>query len=274
MTTPLNGILQLEQLDTNLYRSTKHCENYRQALYGGQVLSQALTACFNTVDSLLPHSLHAYFLRPGTSEMPVIYDVESVRDGRSIVSRRCVARQKGRPILNMSASFHREENGPSHQETLPDWIPSPEETDPQNENGLRMKEFSDQAILNAFDIRPIKNHKSQKESESQFWLKHKEKIDAGPITHLCSLAFASDIGLMATAIRPYYPQIFDQNIFAASIDHAMWFHSSNFSMDNWLLFQNTSPWSGNSRGYTRSSIYSHDKKLIASVTQEGLIRLP
>ncbi len=268
MAIPLNNILRLESLDTNLFRNLHHCENYFNSVYGGQVLAQALMSCYLTVDELLPHSLHAYFLRPGSIEMPVIYDVETVRNGSSIRSRRCVARQKGRPIFNMSSSFHVSEEGFCHQEEFLDSIPSPEDIDP-NHSKHDLKEFADKSITSSFDIRPIPQQSPYK---SQFWLRYIGEISDNPIEHYCWLAFASDMGILATAIRPHYPEIYDKNIFAASLDHAMWFHSPNFKVNQWLLFSNLSPWSGGARGFSRSSIYSQDKTLVASVTQEGLIR--
>ena len=274
MTVSIKDILKLEQLDTNLFRNLHHCENYRQTLYGGQVLCQALNACFQTVEDRLPNSLHAYFLRPGSSEQSVIYDVESVRDGGSFSSRRCVARQFGRPIFNLSASFHMEEEGYAHQEAFPADIPSPSAVIEKGVTGFfKIAEFGKGGAADPFELLPIKTATTDNGiSETYFWLKCKETLPEDPIYHYGTLAFASDLGLIATALKPHDPKAFQGGVLAASIDHAMWFHASDFKCDQWLLCKNSSPWAGNARGFTRASIFDQNQRLVASTAQEGLIR--
>lgn len=270
----LNDILSLEQLDTNLFRSLHHCENFRKTLFGGQVLAQALMSAFRTADGEMPHSLHAYFLRPGSSHSPVIYDVESVRDGRNFTARRAVARQFGRPIFNMSASFHKKEKGYEHQVPYPSHVPTPEEllatgikpddNDQNNEGGI-----------SPFQLLPVPTKSLQHEQGQPveyFWIKTTETLPKDPIFHLCTLAMASDIGLLGTSLVPHGISIFDPSIVAASVDHAMWFHTADIDADDWLLYKSYSPWSGGARGFSFGSIYNRKRELIASTAQEGLIR--
>lgn len=272
----LNDILKLEQLDNNLFRGLHHCENFRKTLFGGQVLAQALMAAHQTIDGILPHSLHAYFLRAGSSQSPVIYDVETVRDGRSFSARRAVARQFGRPIFNMSASFQKPEQGHQHQAPYPEHVPTPEQL---LASGVVLEDITEQR-QNAGDITPF--HllpvpaeliaQTPREPIDYFWIKTTEKLPSDPIFHLCALAMASDIGLLGTTLTPHGISIFDPSIIAASIDHAMWFHTSEVNADDWLLYKSYSPWSGGARGLSFGSIYNREKTLIASTSQEGLIR--
>lgn len=278
MALPVDEILNLEQLDSNLFRSQHHYENFRKTLFGGQVLGQALKAAYQTQEQALPHSFHAYFLRAGSSETPVIYDVEDVRDGRSVSSRRVLARQFGRPIVNLSASFHKQEEGYQHQVPYPEHVPDPEELLQKRENSpLAEKIFSKQSSNTPFDFLPTDETLFSKQvidpPIGYFWLKAKDKLqDTSPISHVCSLAFASDMGLLATALLPHDATIFDSNLVVASIDHAMYFHRTDFRVDEWMLCQTQSPWAGNARGFAFAHIFNQKKELIATTFQEGLIR--
>ncbi len=297
MRSELQEIFDLEQLDLNLFRNICHRENFKGTLFGGQVLSQALFACYKTQDEsrgfTLPHSLHAYFIRAGRSDSPVIYDVEKVRDGQSIVNRRVVARQYGRPIFNMSVSFHYPEEGFHHQTPFPADVPMPEELIdagvplyhgehvPVPEQGA--------TVENPFDMLPVKpiarqgaadltakreqfGSRQSLPAEALFWIKAADKLPKEKIAHFCTLAFASDLGLLATALLPHGVSIFSKEIIAASVDHAMWFHNGDFSADDWLLCHCTSPWAGSARGFSHSSVFTKQGKLILSSAQEGLIR--
>ena len=282
MNESLDDLLILEQLDVNLFRSRYHKENFRRSLFGGQVLAQALMAVSATVENILPTSLHAYFLRAGSSDAPVIYDVESVRDGNTISTRRVVGRQYGRPIFNMSASFHKHEAGFEHQHEIPSNIPTPEEL--IKERGLptsdkHTKEQSAQGqpkMPVPFILLPVDKDlfvpKMGRKPEAYFWLKATGNISSSKIVHLSALAFASDLGLLATSLLPHSRNLFDTELFAASIDHAMWFHSSDFKPNEWMLYKTQSPWAGKARGFTLGSIFNRQGKLVASTTQEGLIR--
>lgn len=277
MALTVDDILVLERLDNNLFRSRHHYENFRRTLFGGQVLGQALMAAYETQSESLPNSLHGYFLRAGSSDTPVIYDVENVRDGRSFSSRRVLARQFGRPIFNMSASFHADEAGYAHQLPYPEHIPTPDEIAEKN-NATQMTEttFDKQSSITPFHFLPVDQSLFSKgvidPPHGFFWLKAKDKLPDNPIAHFCSLAFASDIGLLATALLPHDATIFDDNLVVASIDHAMWFHRKDFRADEWLLCQTFSPWAGNARGFAQAYIFNMDKQLVATTTQEGLIR--
>lgn len=276
MSSSISNILDIEKLDNNLFRSRSHWNNFRDTLYGGQVLGQALIATISHLDGVLPHSLHAYFLRPGSSEAPVIYDVERIRDGNSFSSCRVVARQFGRPIFHMSLSFHREEEGYSHQNTLDKEIPSPEELLEQKAKLPKDPYVSHLEKNSPLDILPVKENaflsKNILQPENFFWIKAREVLNDDPIQHFCALTFASDMGLLATALLPHPTSIFDKQIMAASIDHAMWFHSTQFRADDWLLCHTFSPWAGGARGFTVGSIYNRTGDLVASTTQEGLVR--
>lgn len=272
----LANILELEQLDINLFRSQHHCENFRKTLFGGQVLGQALKATYLTQDGMMPHSLHAYFLRPGSSEIPVIYDVENVRDGRSFSSRRAVAKQYGRPIFNMSASFHKQEQGFEHQIAFPANIPHPEDIIAQRNTHTKHEGFKRDDSGTPFEFVSVDESLFSKDIVQPpigyFWIRAIETLADDPLAHHCALAFASDLGLLASALLPHNATIFDDNLTVASIDHAMWFHRHDFRTDEWLLCSTFSPWAGNACGFAQAHIFDTKKQLIASTTQEGLIR--
>ncbi|PCK03478.1 MAG: acyl-CoA thioesterase II, partial [Alteromonadaceae bacterium] len=229
-----------------------------------------------TTEGILPHSLHAYFLRPGVVDTPVIYDVNKVRDGRSILSRQAVARQSGRPILEMSTSFHKKEEGYEHQAPFPENIASPEELLKTIQPEYLKIQFSNSGEETPFILLPGKQtlftSSEKEEPHGYYWMKATETLSDSPTSHLCALTFASDFGLLSTSLLPHETTIYDRQLMAASIDHAMWFHNSAFRADEWMLCYTYSPWAGSARGFTVGSIYSLDKRLIATTTQEGLIR--
>ncbi len=277
MSLPVDEILVLEELDNNLFRSRHHYENFRKTLFGGQVLGQALMAAYETQKDALPNSLHGYFLRAGSSDTPVIYDVENLRDGRSFSCRRIIARQSGRPIFNMAASFHKHEEGYSHQVSYPEGIPLPDEIkSSQAHVKMADRTFDEASTLTPFEFLPVGESLFSRDiidpPVGYFWIKAKDTLPDTPISHFCSLAFASDIGLLATALLPHDATIFDDNLVVASVDHAMWFHRQDFRADDWLLCRTFSPWAGNARGFAQAHIFNLNKQLVATTTQEGLIR--
>ncbi len=278
MNANLAELLELDALDINLFRSRFHRENFRSTLFGGQVLGQALMASASTVEDRLPNSLHAYFLRPGNSQTPVIYDVENVRDGKSFSARRVVARQQGRTIFNMAASFHIEESGYHHALPFPSGIPQPEDLQAPRDAKPHLcgSKISPGEHQTPFYYLPVEDDlfgSSQPQAPTaHFWLKSVDPLPDQPIHHYCALAFASDLGLLATALLPHEATLFDGRVLPASIDHAMWFHSANFRVDDWLLYVTDSPWSGSARGFARGSVYNREGELVASTAQEGLIR--
>lgn len=278
MLEKLSKLLDVEELDTNLFRSREHVENYRKVLFGGQVLGQALMAAARTVEDRLPHSLHAYFLRPGSSEKPVIYDVDPIRDGGSFTTRRVVAKQSGKAIFNMSASFQIEEPGFDHQSEMPtDGVIPPEKL--KNTQQLAEEAGMDGAAQNQrrymVDFRPIDPmsyfDREVREPRCMFWFKVDSELSDDPVEHRSALCYASDMALLGTSLQPHPISLFDRNLMPASLDHAMWFHRP-FRADEWLLYVTDSPSASGARGYCRGQIYARDGRLVASTTQEGLIR--
>ncbi|WGL17166.1 acyl-CoA thioesterase II [Microbulbifer bruguierae] len=278
MQESLRKLLDVERLDSNLYRSRAHVENYRKVLFGGQVLGQALMAAARTVEDRLPHSLHAYFLRPGSSEMPVIYDVDPIRDGGSFTTRRVVARQNGKAIFNMSASFQIAEPGFDHQVEMPtDTLVPPQELKNTQqlaeEAGMEGPAGNQRRYM--VDFRPFDPtsyfDNELREPRCMFWFRVESPLSDDPVEHRCALSYASDVALLGTALQPHPISLFDPHLMPASLDHAMWFHR-DFRADDWLLYVTDSPSASGARGYCRGQIFSRDGRLVASTTQEGLIR--
>lgn len=279
----LLDLLDLEELDVNLYRGTNP-EEERDRVFGGQVLAQALVAARRTVDAERePHSFHAYFLRPGDPRIPILYQVDRIRDGKSFTTRRVVAIQHGEAILNMSASFQIHEPGFEHQAPMPE-APPPEELPGDAELAER---FRDQAPpgreddLGWFDReQPVEQRYADPinwfepevmEPRQRLWLRASGELPDDPSLHAIVLAYASDYSLLDAATMPHGITYSDASMQIASLDHAMWFHRP-FRADEWLLYVSDSPSTSNSRGFARGSIYDRAGRLIASVTQEGLLR--
>lgn len=273
-------LLDLEQLEVNLFRGTSPSYGW-QRVYGGQVLGQALVAANRTVPTeRMAHSLHAYFLIGGDPNHPILYEVERMRDGGSFSTRRVRAIQHGRPIFAMSASFHNEEPGFEHQSQMPD-VPPPE--DLPNEQSLRDR-ILDKLPKNMrsywqherpIEMRPVDisryldRHKS--EPVQSIWMRANGTLPDDPQLHQCVLAYASDFTLLDTALIAHGKLLFDTDIQLASLDHAMWIHRP-CKADDWLLYVQDSPSAHGARGFCRGSVYSRDGTLIASTTQEGLMR--
>ena len=276
----LVALLSLEQIEENLFRGVSQDLGFRQ-LYGGQVIGQCVSAASKTVeDARHVHSLHGYFLRPGDASLPVVYQVERVRDGGSFSTRRVTAVQKGQPIFTCSASFQYDEEGFHHQLSMPD-VPGPEEL--QSETDLarqvaalipeRMRErmTSDKPI----EIRPVTriNPFAPKPGEpvKHVWFRADGSLPDEPQLHKYLLAYASDFNLLTTSMLPHGVSVFQKFMQVASLDHSLWFHA-DLRMDDWLLYSMDSPWAGNARGFSRASIFNRAGQLVASVSQEGLIR--
>ncbi|MBT3312403.1 MAG: acyl-CoA thioesterase II [Desulfobacterales bacterium] len=276
----LEELLDLEKIEENIFRGDS--ENVGvQSVFGGQVLGQALMAAWRTVeDDRNVHSLHAYFLRPGDMAVPIIYDVDRIRDGNSFNTRRVVAIQHGRAIFHLSASFHKEEKGFDHQIEMPD-VKGPENL--LSELDLR-KQVVDKIPENfrhtffrkwPIDIRPVNPidpfNPEIRQPEDNVWFRATGKLSDDTIIHRAVLAFASDFGLLRTAMLPHGITFVSKNIQIASLDHAMWFHRK-FRMDEWLLYSKDGPNASGALGYARGNIFTRDGTLVASVAQEGLIR--
>ena len=269
-----SDLLDVKHIDDLVFESTVHKENFRRTVFGGQVLAQALMACMKTVSDKPVHSYHAYFFRPGRSDEPIRYHVENLRDGRSISSRHVVAKQKNEVIFHLSASFHLREEGYTHSESMPSDMPSPESMFSGELKPTPAPEHGNEA--SPFTILPIPNNlftsNEQHPPSSKFWAKSAFELPDSPAFHIAALAFASDLGLLATALLPHPTHMFAKDVMPASIDHAMWVHSDSFKMTEWLLFSIHSPWAGNARGFSQAQIFDRHGNMIANTSQEGLIR--
>ncbi len=270
-------LLDLEPIEVNIFRGVSPTEN-RQRVFGGQVAGQALVAAARTVEpEYAVHSLHAYFLRPGDPTVPILYEVDRIRDGRSFVTRRSVGIQHGKAIFNLQASFHRHEDGYEHQRPGPVDLPEPESL-PDFHTRMapykdRLGDFYDRP--RPIDLRYIDwNPPDRKESlppTQRVWLRANGELPDDATLHVCLLTYASDMTVLDTSLLPHGGSWHDPDTFMASLDHAMWFHRP-FRVDNWLLYDQDSPVAGGGRGFGRGLVYTQDGHLVASVAQEGLIR--
>jgi len=282
MPTPLENLvdlLDLEPIEVNLFRGRSPVED-RQRVFGGQVLAQALVSAVRTVEGRSAHSLHAYFLRPGDPNVPILYEVDRIRDGKSFTTRRVVAVQHGRAIFNMSISFQVEETGFEHQAPMPD-APRVEELPTQAERNEELRANAPPGVGEWLDRgRAIEERSADpinyfapevQEPYQRVWLRATGKLPDEPALHQAVLAYASDLTLLDTTAMPHAVSFFDEGMQIASLDHAMWFHRP-FRADEWLVHVSDSPSASGGRGFNRGSIFTEDGILVASVTQEGLIR--
>jgi acyl-CoA thioesterase-2 len=278
----LIDILDLETLELNLFRGRSPQSRW-QRVYGGQVIGQALVAACRTVDDVSarpPHSLHAYFLLGGDPKVPIIYEVDRIRDGRSFTTRRVVAIQHGHAIFSMSVSFHVAEGGLSHQIEMPD-VPKPDELPTEAEMKEKVWPQMPEPVRQYYarerpiELRPTNwdRYLGGKPQEGRFhiWIRTTGKLPDSPAIHQCVLAYASDMTLLDAALIQHGRSVFDKDIMAASLDHALWFHRP-FRADEWMLYAQDSPSLADSRGFSRGLIFARDGTLIASVAQEGLLR--
>ncbi|HCN61973.1 MAG TPA: acyl-CoA thioesterase II [Pseudomonas sp.] len=276
----LVNLLTLEPIEENLFRGSSQDLGFRQ-LFGGQVLGQSLSAMSQTVeDARHVHSLHGYFLRPGDASLPVVYQVDRVRDGGSFSTRRVTAIQKGQPIFTSSASFQYDENGFEHQNPMPDVVGPenlPSELEMIRQRADLIPESMREKLLCAkpIEFRPVVGEDPFNPQVSDpikyVWFRADGTLPDNLALHKYLLAYASDFGLLTTSLLPHGKGVWQRDMQVASLDHALWFHGE-LRMDDWLLYAMDSPWAGNSRGFSRGSVYNRAGKLVASVTQEGLIR--
>ena len=278
----LLDILDLEALEHNLFRGRSPKVTW-QRVFGGQVVGQSLVAAQRTVPTdRFVHSLHSYFMRPGDPAIPIVYEVDRIRDGTSFNTRRVVAIQHGRAIFSLEASFHIDEAGLEHQFEMPTETPKPDallnrkdlianSTIPMPEH-IRKYWEHDRPI----DMKPVmlEHYVSRKKlpPRQQVWVRATGPVPDDRAIQAAVLAYLSDMTLLDTATFPHGRAVFDRDIQAASLDHAMWFHRPH-RLDDWLLYDQDSPSSSGSRGFNRGALYGVDGTLIASVAQEGLIRL-
>ena len=276
----LIALLDLESIEVNIFRGVSP-EDCSQRVFGGQVLAQALVAASRTAKARLCHSLHAYFLVAGDPKVPILYEVDRSRDGASFASRRVVAIQHGRQIFHMSASFQVEEPGFEHQLDPPD-VPPPDSL-PDEVQFRRKLVHNIPAEHQArflrkrpIEMRPVDGEDifrpDARPPRQAIWIRATGALPPELALHQCVLAYASDMTLLETSLLPHGVWWFDHRLQIASIDHAMWFHRP-FRADEWLLYVQDSPSASGARGFSRGLIYDAQKRLVASVTQEGLIRL-
>jgi len=277
----LVGHLNVEQIDKFLFRGLTP-DDWRKRVYGGQVLAQALNAALRTVESdRHVHSLHAYFLRPGNPKLPIIFDIDPIRDGRSFTTRRVVAIQDGKAIFNTSISFQLAEEGLKHQVEMPK-VKGPDGLDSDEEYLKRLaKEHPNLVTPGMRDAQPIEIRRLQiidptspekSKPETGYWMRSKGKLDDDLVIHQTMLAYLSDYFLMGTALLPHGVTFFNSKLQGASLDHALYFHDS-FRADEWLFYHMDSPVSAGGRGLNRGTVYTQDGRLVASSIQEGLMRV-
>ena len=277
----LLSMLDLERLEVNLFRGRSPQVGW-QRVFGGQVIGQALVAACRTVDvaNRPPHSMHAYFLLPGDPKVPIIYDVERVRDGKSFTTRRVKALQHGHAIFITSVSFHHDEPGWTHQAKMP-IVPKPDELPSEAEIKARVLPLMPDPVRRYYErerpieLRPVEYDrylgKAHEDGRFHVWIRATGRLPDEPAIHQCVLAYASDLTLLDAALIPHGRTVFERDIMAASLDHALWLHRP-FRADDWLLYAQDSPNMVGARGLSRGLIFARDGTLVASVAQEGLVR--
>ncbi|GAA3105413.1 acyl-CoA thioesterase II [Streptosporangium carneum] len=283
----LLDVLDLEQIELDIFRGRSPDEHI-QRVFGGQVAAQALVAAGRTVqDDRRVHSLHAYFIRPGDPAIPIVYNVERVRDGRSFTTRRVVAIQHGKAIFTMSASFHIEEPGLEHQAAVMPQAAAPEDIAPFHERvreaaGAAGQEspwrewLARQRPLDARYATPVPlealHDPSLSRPTTNVWFRYEAELPDDPLLHVVLAAYASDFTLVDTVLLAHGQAWGTPNVAGASLDHAMWFHRP-FRVDDWMLYAQESPWSGTARGLARGEMFTRSGELAVSVVQEALIRV-
>ena len=275
-------LLDLEPLELNLFRGQSR-DLGGKAVFGGQVIGQALVAATRTVEGRGPHSLHAYFLRPGDMARPIVYEVDRVRDGKSFSARRVQAIQGGEVLLSMICSFQVPEPGFEHQAPMPE-VPPPESLRPQRDLvkewlaavpqvPSRIRDAFERRI--AVEFRPVEPRNpllpSVDAPRQNYWVRASGPLPDAPLLHACVLAYASDFSLLSTALRPHGVSWLTPGLAVASIDHAIWFHRP-FRIDDWLLYAMDSPTAQGGRGLSRGQFFDRAGRLVVSVTQENLMR--
>ena len=284
MTPPLVAellqLLSLERLEDNLFRGQSR-DIGTKYVFGGQVLGQALAAAQRTVEGRYVHSLHAYFLKAGDIEAPIVYEVDRARDGRSFTARRVIAIQHGEQIFNLAASFQQPEEGLNHQLSMPDVpaaddIEPPVPHDPEQLERMPVKLRRWMTRRGPFEFRPVyprdELNPPKRPPYQQVWFRLSEEVGDDPALNASLLAYASDFPLVGTTTFPHGISYYQGNVQMASLDHAMWFHR-RFKINEWLLYSCDSPSAQGARGLARGLIYDRQGRLVASTAQEGLIRL-
>ncbi|MBB6626166.1 acyl-CoA thioesterase II [Nocardioides sp. KIGAM211] len=275
----LVALLDLETLDDDLFRG-RQPDTSLQRVFGGQVAAQALLAAARTTDpAYVAHSLHSYFLRPGDTSVPIIYDVERLRDGRSFGTRRVAARQHGRPIYFLTANFQRAEDGFEHQDAMPDVIPPEEGIDLgamfRARGSGNTEEWEREWA--ALDVRSVGTSRSglpedpARPARARLWIRVNGELSDDPLQHLAAFTYASDMTLLGSTLVPHGVHVTSPGMQVASLDHSVWFHRP-FRADAWWLYDQESPSASGGRGLALARVFTQDGVLAATVAQEGLIR--
>jgi acyl-CoA thioesterase II len=276
----LSKLLDLETIDLNLFRGTQP-DTRLQRVFGGQVAAQSLVAGARTVEPPLSvHSLHSYFLRPGDTAVPIVYDVERMRDGRSFSTRRVVARQHGRPIYFMTVSFQVPEQGFEHQDRMPDVPPPADAADMTEWFRRRSPDTADEWLKEwaALEMRWIGDSRpggsmpdDEHPAQSRIWIRVSGRLEDDELTQKAAFTYASDMTLLGSSLVPHGVTVSDPTMQSASLDHTLWFHRP-FRADEWLLYDQVSPSASGARGFAIGRVFTQDGRLVATVAQEGLIR--
>lgn len=273
-------LLDLEAIEVNLFRGVSPDEN-RQRVFGGQVAGQALVAATRTIDvpGRIVHSLHAYFLRPGDPNVPILYEVDRIRDGKSFSTRRVVAVQHGRAIFNLQASFHEHETGLDYQLPQPLGVPAaetiPDFKERMKPHKERLGEWYDRP--RPIDVRHVDSDPFSRDGSPSYgqrvWLRADGVLPDDQTLHACIVTYASDMTLLDTSLLPFGLSPWETpGMQSASLDHAMWFHRP-FRADDWLLYDQRPVSTAGARGLAEGNIYTKDGALALTVLQEGLIRV-
>ena len=277
----LRDLLSLEKIKDNNFIGQNYKTEWGR-VFGGQVLGQSLHAAYQTVpEDRIAHSMHGYFILGGDINVPINYQVDDIRDGKSFTTRRVIAYQKGKAVFIMAASFQLNQEGVNHQINMPNVL-TPDLLLTDLQQAIHLKKIDPERyekLLKShpqvFEFRPIEKATFLKTRnslpKSHVWFKTKEKFNAKISFQHQLLAFASDYSLLLTSTLPHREKLFGKKIFYASLDHAIWFHRQ-FKIDEWLLYSMQSPSASNSRGFTLGSIFNQEGEMVASVSQEGLIR--
>lgn len=270
-------LLNVERIEQNLYRGRNHDTEH---VFGGQVLAQAITAAYRTVDRALSlHSLHAYFLRPGDWKIPILYEVDRIRDGRSFATRRVVAVQHGRAIFTLASSWQKLEAGVEHALPMPD-VPPPEALRGEREVFAELAQQDPSVLRYAFRFEAIESKQVERLAGTEdnphppykhTWLRTRDPLPDDPEVHIAVLAYMSDLDFMSTSMLPHGRARMRDEVQGASLDHSLWFHRP-FRADDWLLFAKESPNASGARGFVRGQFFDRSGRLVATAAQECLIR--
>jgi acyl-CoA thioesterase-2 len=277
----LVDLLDLEAIDDNLFRG-RQMPSTMPRVFGGQAAAQALVAATRTVDpAYAVHSMHSYFLQPGDTGAPTIFDVETLRDGRSFATRRVLARQHGRPIYAMTANFQRPEDGYDHQDAMPAGVTSPEDSIDARTRSRELDPGRDTSLDHEWDVVEFRYVGSSGDgllppdaehpARQRFWLRVSTPLPDDPLAHVAAFTYLSDTTLMGAALAPHGVRMGDPDLLVASLDHSIWFHRP-FRADEWWLYDQISPSASGARGLVTARVYTRDGILVATVAQEALLR--